>query len=133
MSDKTADMTALLLIKSVTRIHGRPERNQIDVLEKEVARIASSAKTTRFPQGNKYGHLVMIVGETKTATSSAMPASPLSSQRTQAPTTPSPSSTTLQPTCRQVSSRGCPQPQTKRILPMNSRRKRSLPTPRRRH
>jgi hypothetical protein len=37
MSDKTADMTALLLTKSVTRIHGRPERNQIDVLEKEVA------------------------------------------------------------------------------------------------
>jgi hypothetical protein len=65
MSDKTADLTALLLTKSVTRIHGRPERNQIDVLEKEVARIVSSAKTTRFPQGNKYGHLVMIVGETK--------------------------------------------------------------------
>jgi hypothetical protein len=65
MSDKTADLTALLLTKPVTRIHGRPERTQVDVLEKEVARIVSSAKTTRFPQGNKYGHLVMIVGETK--------------------------------------------------------------------
>jgi hypothetical protein len=65
MSEKTADITALLLTKPVTRIHGRPERNQIDVLEKEVARIVSSSKTTRFPQGNKYGHLVMIVGQTK--------------------------------------------------------------------
>jgi hypothetical protein len=64
MSDMTGDLTALLMTKPVTRIHGRPERNQIDVLEKEVARIVSSTKTTRFPQGNKYGHLVMIVGET---------------------------------------------------------------------
>ena len=30
-----------------------------------MAQIVSSAKTTRFPQGDKYGHLVMIVGETK--------------------------------------------------------------------
>ena len=65
MSDKTADLTAMLLTKPVTRIHGRPERSQIDVLEKEVAQIGPSSKTTRFPQGNKYGHLVMIVGETK--------------------------------------------------------------------
>jgi hypothetical protein len=65
MSDKTVDLTAMLLTKPVTRIHGRPERDQVDVLEKELARIVSTAKTTRFPQGNKYGHLVMIVGEAK--------------------------------------------------------------------
>ena len=68
MSEQTAELTAMLTAKPVTKIHGRPERNEIDTLEKEVARIVSSAKTTRFPQGDKYGHLVMIVGEAKYGT-----------------------------------------------------------------
>jgi hypothetical protein len=65
MSDQAADVLAMLLTKPVTRIHGRPEQDDVDNLEKEVARIVSSAKTTRFPQGKKYGHLVMIIGETE--------------------------------------------------------------------
>ena len=65
MTDQSADITAMLLAKQVTRIHGRPERHEVDNLEKEVAQIVSTAKTTRFLQGDKYGHLVMIVGETQ--------------------------------------------------------------------
>jgi hypothetical protein len=63
MSDQASDVLAMLLTKPVTRINGRPELEEIDNLEKEVARIVASAKTTRFTQGNKYGHLVMIIGE----------------------------------------------------------------------
>jgi hypothetical protein len=63
MGDKASDTLAMLLTKPVTRLHGRPERADIDILEKEVARIVSTAKTTAFPQGEKYGHLVMIIGE----------------------------------------------------------------------
>ena len=63
MGDKPSDTLAMLLAKPVTRLHGRPERADIDILEKEVARIVSATKTTRFTQGKKYGHLVMIIGE----------------------------------------------------------------------
>ena len=44
---------------------GTQRETKLMYWKKEVARVVSSAKTTRFPQGNKYGHLVMIVGETK--------------------------------------------------------------------
>ena len=37
MSDQTAELTAMLAAKTVTKIHGRPERHEIDILEKEVA------------------------------------------------------------------------------------------------
>ena len=63
MGDKPSDTLLMLLAKPVTRLHGRPERADIDILEKEVARIVSTTKTTRFTQGKKYGHLVMIIGE----------------------------------------------------------------------
>jgi hypothetical protein len=63
MSKQASNVMAMLLTKPVTRIHGRPERDEIDILEKEVAQIVSSAKTTRFTQGRKYGHLVMIIGQ----------------------------------------------------------------------
>ncbi len=63
MSEQATTVMAMLLTKPVTRIHGRPERDEIDILEKEVARIVSSAKTTRFTQGKKYGHLLMIIGQ----------------------------------------------------------------------
>jgi hypothetical protein len=63
MSTNAANVQAMLLTKPVTRIHGRPEINDIDTLEKEVARIVALAKTSLFAQGRKYGHLAMIVGE----------------------------------------------------------------------
>jgi hypothetical protein len=63
MSTNASDVQAMLLTKPVTRIHGRPEIDDIDTLEKEVARIVAQAKTSLFTQGRKYGHLAMIVGE----------------------------------------------------------------------
>lgn len=63
MSTNASDVQAMLLTKPVTRIFGRPEIDDIDTLEKEVARIVAMAKTSLFPQGNKYGHLAMIVGQ----------------------------------------------------------------------
>jgi hypothetical protein len=64
MSTNASDVQAMLMTKPVTRIHGRPEIEDIDTLEKEVARIVAMAKTSLFPQGRKYGHLAMIVGQT---------------------------------------------------------------------
>lgn len=65
MSSHTANNIAVrLLAKPLTRIHGRPDMGDVDILEKEVARAVSQAKTTRFTQGKKYGHLVMIIGQT---------------------------------------------------------------------
>jgi hypothetical protein len=63
MSTTASDVQATLLTKPVTRIHRRPEIADIDTLEKEVARIVAQAKTSLFPEGRKYGHLAMIVGE----------------------------------------------------------------------
>jgi hypothetical protein len=63
MSTRVSDVQAMLLTKPVTRIHGCPEIDDIDTLEKEVARIVAQAKMSLFTQGRKYGHLAMIVGE----------------------------------------------------------------------
>jgi hypothetical protein len=63
MSTNASNMQAMLLTKPVTHINGHPEIEDIDTLEKEVARIAVLAKTSLFTQGRKYGHLAMIIGQ----------------------------------------------------------------------
>jgi hypothetical protein len=62
MSTSASDMQAMLLTKPVTQIHGCPEIDEIDTLEKEVAHIVAQAKMFLFTQSRKYGHLAMIVG-----------------------------------------------------------------------
>ena len=54
-----------LIAMHVTKIHGNPEPEDVDQLEEELCVIATSAKTTHFTQGLKYGHLAMILTEAK--------------------------------------------------------------------
>ena len=57
-----------LIAMHVTKIHGNPEPEDVDQLEEELCVIATSAKTTHFTQGLKYGHLAMILTKAKYCT-----------------------------------------------------------------
>ena len=54
-----------LIAMHVTKFHGNPEPEDLDQLEEELCVIATSAKTTHFTQGLKFGHLAMILTEAK--------------------------------------------------------------------
>jgi len=57
------DIVAALEPKTVTKVIGQPTNKAIDVLQDELAKIATTIKTTLFQDGNKYGHLAIIVAE----------------------------------------------------------------------
>ena len=57
------DIVTSLRSKSVTRIIGHPTNAAVDLLQEELAKIAATVKTTLIEEGNKFGHLAVIVPE----------------------------------------------------------------------
>jgi len=57
------DIVNSLQTKTVTRIIGQPTNAAVDLLQEELAKIAATVKTPLIDQGNKYGHLAVIVPE----------------------------------------------------------------------
>jgi hypothetical protein len=49
--------------KTVTKIHGTPTLDDVDILQDELAKIAASVKTSLIQEGPKYGHLATMISE----------------------------------------------------------------------
>ena len=49
----------------ITRIVGDITPETLDIIEEEIGGILVSVKSTHYDQGSKYGHLVVILGDTR--------------------------------------------------------------------